>query len=203
MHFHGHGYSASGNLEPLVRFDETLTVLHTRGVVFDVVAEVDPLCSSGRSASEIVGSARLMLSGIPPDGTGLFGTVTDELLRTVLRTRSFVDAETLRSEDLVIETIMDKRRFFVTAGSRLYIGPSDIRPGDAVSILAGCNFPMVLWRRGEVENIVVGEAYGRATFAVLIGSAYVLMIPVHNGMAGEVLEDRSVPGLEWKELSLC
>ncbi|KAK0649992.1 hypothetical protein B0T16DRAFT_411009 [Cercophora newfieldiana] len=185
VHFHGHGYSASGKVEPVVRFDETLSVLHARGLVFDKVVEVGP---PGSNALEIIRSARSTIGKFLSGGEGeIVSDVSDEQLKSVLRAGSFVDPETLRPEDVVIETIMAQRRFFVTVDFRLGIGPSDMIPGDAVSILAGCNFPMVLRRLENGSWVVVGEAY------------------VHKYMAGEAIggSEGALPVPDWEELSLC
>ncbi|KAK0614716.1 heterokaryon incompatibility protein-domain-containing protein [Immersiella caudata] len=182
VEFHGHGYSASGKAEPEAHFDETLSVLHARGLVFDTVAEVGPACGPGVRASEVLESARSVLDR--HENKSLLETGTDALLETVLRAGSFVAAMTLRSGDTVIETTMNKRRFFVTTGSRLCIGPSDTRTGDSIAILAGCNFPIILRQLGESRRAVVGEAY------------------VHNCMAGEVLGDASASPHRWEDLAI-
>jgi hypothetical protein len=61
---------------------------------------------------------------------------------------------------MVIENIMRSRRFFITNGGHLSIGPSKLQIGDVISIIAGCNFPMVLRAVGSYFNLV-GEAYGK------------------------------------------
>jgi len=156
---HGHGYSASGDMEPSVRFDEELNVLHARGFLFDVVAHVTSV-EEGVAASHIVEAARSTLMPSVEAHPGLRGVTNDDL-KVILRAGGFADPSTLRPEDQVIENIMRRRSFFVTTSGRLGIGPSDTRQGDDIAILAGCNFPMVLRPGDSSHHIVVGEAYGK------------------------------------------
>ncbi|KAL6851794.1 HET domain-containing protein [Trichoderma novae-zelandiae] len=49
--------------------------------------------------------------------------------------------------DIIIQRLLSMikkrlRRFFITRGGHFCIGPSTTRPGDVVSFLAGCNFPI-------------------------------------------------------------
>jgi hypothetical protein len=103
---------------------------------------------------------------------GSVEAVSEEVLKIILRAGSFVDKETLRLEDLMIESIMDKRRFFVSAGSRFCIGSANAQPADIITIIAGCNFPIVLRRPVEGWYLVVGDAYGKS---VSVGSVGVVL----------------------------
>jgi hypothetical protein len=67
-----------------------------------------------------------------------------------------------------MRNIMRQRRLFVTKNGHVGIGSVRTQPRDAVFIISGCNFPIVLRPRGG-NFAVVGEAY------------------VHGYMAGEAL----------------
>lgn len=153
--FHGHGYSASAESEPIVTFDEEIAALKVGGVVLDKISAVGRAWGSGADSSSIIQDARSTLEQSPTEG--IRRQTADEELRCVLRAGSFFTWEDRETQ--VIENIMKQRRFFVTEKGILCIGPAQLRPGDVVAILSGCNFPMVLRAEG-VSYTVLGEAYG-------------------------------------------
>ncbi|OPB46547.1 hypothetical protein A0O28_0066680 [Trichoderma guizhouense] len=78
---------------------------------------------------------------------------------------------------------MRLRRLFVTSNGHFCIGPSKTQVGDIVSVIVGCNLPIVIRPSGSCFK-VVGEAY------------------VHNYMAGEVLKDHPIGTSRWVDISL-
>jgi hypothetical protein len=64
--------------------------------------------------------------------------------------------------DEVIQNVLRRRRFFVTSAGHIGVGPSstDEGCGDAVCVIKGCNFPILL-RREKGHYLLVGEAFGK------------------------------------------
>lgn len=161
VYFHGHGYSASGAMEPQAIFHDDLNVLQVRAVVFDTIAEVSTDFGSGLSAANIIDHAQTLTCNSHTSGSlSSKSAISDEELKKVLTAGCFIDNGSLRTENMVIENVMRLRRFFITNGGNLSIGPSRLQVGDVISIIAGCNFPMVLRAVGSYFNLV-GEAYGK------------------------------------------
>ncbi|KAM0449927.1 hypothetical protein ACHAO4_007229 [Trichoderma viride] len=161
VYFHGHGYSASGAVEPQVIFHDNLNILQVRAVVFDTIAEVSTDFDGGLSAANIIEHAQILIRNSHTSGAlSSKNTISDEELKKVLTAGCFIDNRSLRTENMVIENVMRLRRFFITNGGHLSIGPSRLQVGDVISIIAGCNFPMVLRAVGSYFNLV-GEAYSK------------------------------------------
>lgn len=164
--FHGHGYSASAASAPIVALDEETAALRVGGVVLDTIAVVGRAWGRGADSSSILRDARSALersSLARGMRSRTMAAPEEEELRCVLRAGSFYTREesalSATRETQVIENIMEQRRFFVTEGGILGIGPAQLLPGDVVTILSGCNFPMVLRAEGT-SYTVLGEAYG-------------------------------------------
>lgn len=151
--FHGHGYSASGKSEPIVRLDEETATLRVGGVVLNTISVAGHAWGSDAESASIIEDAS---STLVRSSAVLSSSTSGQDLRCVLRAGSYFS----RGEDQVIENIMRQRRFFVTEKGILGIGPAALLPGDHVVIIAGCNFPMVLRAQGS-SYVVVGEAYGK------------------------------------------
>ncbi|UKZ69536.1 uncharacterized protein TrAtP1_010542 [Trichoderma atroviride] len=182
VYFHGHGYSASGAMEPQVIFHENLTVLQVRAVVFDTIAEVSTDFDSDLSAANIIEHAQTLICNSHTSGAlSSKSAISDGELTEVLTAGSFIHNRSLRTEDMVIENVMKLRRFFITNGGHLAIGPSRVQVGDVISIIAGCNFPMVLRAIGSDFNLV-GEAF------------------IQNHMTGEILEHYPVESASWVDI---
>lgn len=64
------------------------------------------------------------------------------------------------SQMAVIANVMKGRRFFVTEKGRLGISPCDAQKGDHVTVIGGCNYPMILRKEAEGDHTfgLVGEA---------------------------------------------
>ena len=61
----------------------------------------------------------------------------------------------------IARNVMRRRRFFVTGGNRLCIGPHEAEKGDEVWIIGGCNYPIILRKNSMNGHYgLVGEAYG-------------------------------------------
>jgi hypothetical protein len=50
------------------------------------------------------------------------------------------------------------RRFFLTKGSRMALGPDDVQLGDMIVALKGCSVPLVV-RAVEGGVVLIGEGY--------------------------------------------
>jgi hypothetical protein len=73
----------------------------------------------------------------------------------------FLDAATGGEPDQflqIVDTICEGRTFFVTVGGHIGLGPSLMRPGDAVYVLAGAEMPFVLRKDAESFRLI-GECY--------------------------------------------
>lgn len=151
---HGHGYSASGDLEPLFSFDNDLSTLRVSSIIFDSV------CDLGQAHPDEAGTEEILQDAcrvVKYSGRAKIahGTLSPEV-KTVLATGS-VD----KTADKVLETVMKRRRFFITQRGYMAVGPAQTELGDHVCIIAGCNFPIVLRQVGDYY-VLVGEAYGKA-----------------------------------------
>ena len=107
-----------------------------------------------------------------------------------------------------LSTTCHDRKFFVTDGHHIGIGPSDAEIGDEVHILAGGNVPFVLRKvkkRGEqeVEELTAGETHETTLPEDLeedmqvyrmLGETY-----VHGVMKGEALK---LEGFEWSGIGI-
>lgn len=161
VYFHGHGYSASGAMEPQVIFHDDLNILQVRAVVFDTTAEVSTDFDNGLNAANIIEHAESLIRNSQTSGSlSSKSAISDKELKKVLTAGCFIDNRSLRTENMVIENVMRSRRFFITNGGHLSIGPSKLQIGDVISIIAGCNFPMVLRAVGSYFKLV-GEAYSK------------------------------------------
>lgn len=214
---HGHGYSASARSEPITSFSSDLSLLTVRAFVLDTIAYTGPKGDDyDKGAEEIIDVAQTTITNFLFAQTSPTirrrATVDEEELRVILRAGTHVPHRNSEAydgdEDQIIENIMRDRLFFVTENGHLCVGPSFAREGDAVVIIAGCNFPMVLRRRGE-RFALVGEAYGKHFFCKSILRARVADNPsiVHHNMAGEALKKSRLFGLikkrpEWVDMSI-
>lgn len=161
VYFHGHGYFASGNMEPQAKFHNNLGILQVRAVMFDSIAEVSTDFDSGLSAANIIEHARILIRNSRHSGSlSSNHAMNDAELKKILSAGSFIDPESLRTENMVIENVMRLRRFFITNDGYLSVGPSRLQAGDLISIIAGCSFPMVLRPLGSYFSLV-GEAYSK------------------------------------------
>jgi len=59
---------------------------------------------------------------------------------------------------LSVSLMMNRRRFFLSENNWSGLGPWDALEGDAICILFGCRFPLIL-RKIEDHYILIGEAY--------------------------------------------
>ncbi|PTB74979.1 hypothetical protein M440DRAFT_1439608 [Trichoderma longibrachiatum ATCC 18648] len=160
LYLNGHGYSASGQLEAQGSFSDDLSVLCVYGLLLDTVTEASADCGNDPSIDSIIRCAQSMIRKSYQSGTQLSKTpVSEQELKRILTAGSLIDPNSLRTDSQVIENVMRLRRCFVTRGGHFCIGPSKTQPGDVLSILAGCNFPMIL---RPIDNFfhLVGEAYG-------------------------------------------
>ncbi|KAL7920220.1 heterokaryon incompatibility domain-containing protein [Trichoderma austrokoningii] len=184
VYFHGHGYSASGNMELQVKFQDNLGVLQVCAVIFDSIAKVSTDFDSGFSAASITEHARDLIRNSCTSGSlSLDRAISDGELKKTLSAGSFIDTESLRTEEMVIENVMKFRRFSITTNGHLSIGPSKMQTGDLIAIIAGCSFPMVLRSIGSYFS-VVGEAY------------------IQNYMAGEILERYPIASSNWIDICI-
>ncbi|KAL7929280.1 heterokaryon incompatibility domain-containing protein [Trichoderma chlorosporum] len=184
LYLHGHGYSASGLLEPQVTFCDNLDILNVHALILDTVTEISPDFGSEACAESVIQCAQSMLSKLKkPDTLLSANTLDDEQLKRILTAGAFIDPNTLRSESQIIENVMKLRRLFVTSDGHFCIGPSNIQVGDMVSVILGCNLPIVIRPNASYFN-VVGEAY------------------VPNYMAGEALKVDPVGTSNWIDISL-
>lgn len=166
VYLHGHGYSASGKREPVVRFSDGGHTLHARGLIFDTVAAAAPAHKDG-SILSTMGNARAEMNLWRANNQDTNAkAVSEDELRRILRAGTPEPFRGYGSEEIgedpeiqVMENIMKKRRFFITSKGHLCIGPAKTEPGDVVVIMCGCNFPIVLRPEGELYGLV-GEAYG-------------------------------------------
>jgi hypothetical protein len=160
LYLNGHGYSASGGLEARVAFNDDLSILCVYGLLFDAVTEVSADCGAFPSYDNIIRASDSLMRKSYRNGPSLpKAPLGEKELKRILTAGSFIDPHSLRTESQVIENVMRLRRCFVTKGGHFCVGPSKTQPGDVVSILAGCNFPMVLRPIGSRFHLV-GEAYG-------------------------------------------
>ena len=157
---HGHGYSASGNFESWVKFSQDGSGLQVRSVQLGIVAHVGSKCTSVNEPAIIISDARSVIEAarVP--------SPEEDELRTILTAGSYIEEDDRwampgRKDDQVIQSIMNKRRFFITDHGHLCIGPARSETGDVVCIFSGCNFPMVLRSQGGDEFVLIGEAYGK------------------------------------------
>ncbi|KAL7908438.1 heterokaryon incompatibility domain-containing protein [Trichoderma velutinum] len=184
LYLHGHGYSASGHVEPQLSFCNDFSILNVRALHFDTVTEVSADLGSAPSAESIIQCAQSILDKLhhaetlPPANV-----VDDRQLKRILTAGAFVDPNTLRTEGQVIENVMRQRRLFVTSNGHFCIGPSKTQIGDVISIIIGCSLPIIIRPEGSCFK-VVGEAY------------------VPNYMAGEILEDHPIGTSRWVDISL-
>ncbi|KAH0489768.1 hypothetical protein TgHK011_001267 [Trichoderma gracile] len=160
LYLNGHGYSASGQLEARMSFNQDLSLLCVHGLLLDAITETSADCGRSSSIDSIIRVAQSLMrksywSGSSPPKAPL----SEQELKRILTAGSFIDPHSLRTESQVIENVMRLRRCFVTKGGHFCIGPSETQPSDVVSILAGCSFPMVLRPVGSCFHLV-GEAYG-------------------------------------------
>ncbi|KAL6797223.1 heterokaryon incompatibility domain-containing protein, partial [Trichoderma sp. SZMC 28013] len=184
LYLHGHGYSASGQLEPQISFCDDFSILNVHAMHLDTVTEVSTDLGNAPSAESIVQCAQSILDKPHHEETlQPEDAVDDRKLKRILTAGAFIDPNTLRTEDQVIENVMRLRRLFVTSNNHFCIGPSKIQVGDVVSIIVGCSLPIVIRPDGNCFK-VVGEAY------------------VHNYMAGEVLKDHPIGTSRWVDISL-
>jgi hypothetical protein len=161
VYFHGHGYSASANTKLQVRFYNNLGVLQVRAIIFDSIAEVSTDLGTGLSAANVIDHARILLrNSRTRDSLSPNHTINDGELEKVLSAGSFIHPRSLRTGSMVIENVMRLKRFFITNDGHLSIGPSRLRAGDLIAIIAGCSFPMILRSDGACFNLV-GEAYSK------------------------------------------
>lgn len=159
----GHGYTASGNMEPFSKFSDDLTKLHVRGILLGSVEVTGPTTNPNWSTLEIMNAARVVLQ--TSQDLNLVGPValSDQDLRFILRAGSQLIPEEYdfnEEGELLLHNVMARRLFFVSSAGHLCVGPSRTCRGDVITILAGCNFPMILRQEGDSFK-VVGEAYGK------------------------------------------
>jgi hypothetical protein len=162
----GHGYRASGNSKAFALFSDTLDVLTVLGKRCDKLTEICEADITKLGDTEFTDQAfdfilqskfvstntRSREESERQSTTDLSDTST--LLTTLTgggNVRNDKRAQTIRNT-------MRRRQLFVTQHGHLGIGPVDAQPNDAVFIISGCNFPIVL-RPKEDKFAVVGEAY--------------------------------------------
>lgn len=160
LYLHGHGYYASGQLEPQISFSDDFNILNVHALHLDTVTEVSADLGSVPSAESIIQCAHSILDKLHhAEPLQPENAVDDKKLRRILTAGAFIDPNTLRTEGQVIENVMRLRRLFVTSNGHFCIGPSKTQVGDVVSIIVGCNLPIVIRPSGSRFK-VVGEAYG-------------------------------------------
>jgi hypothetical protein len=59
----------------------------------------------------------------------------------------------------IVDTICEGRTFFATTSGHIGLGPSLMRPGDAIYVIAGAEMPFILRKDAESFRLV-GECYG-------------------------------------------
>ncbi|KAJ2984407.1 hypothetical protein NUW58_g6075 [Xylaria curta] len=92
-----------------------------------------------------------------------------------------------------LATTLDVNRLFVTMGGYLGIAPRDIRPGDFIAVMNGCEMPYVVRAAGKKYKIA-GGMEGNPWLEV-VGPCYLEGI-----MKGEIYKNRDAPEfshLEW------
>ncbi|KAK2730266.1 heterokaryon incompatibility protein [Colletotrichum kahawae] len=219
----GHGYAACADKKPVAWFSEDFETLHTHAIFVD---EVSSSCGTAQGPGpiepfsirdEAYFQARYALAGTTQPWWMAEKKAKNEdrywwlekrsgrsdLRHIVEMTLCAGSAADSTTSD-VIRNVMPLRRFFVTKHERyMGIGPSALRPGDKVFIIAGCNFPVIL--RETVSS------YRKATGTFeLVGEAY-----VHFIMAGEAIskiqettwwEDllwfRPLKRVRWREVAI-
>ncbi|KAE8414359.1 heterokaryon incompatibility protein-domain-containing protein, partial [Aspergillus pseudocaelatus] len=184
----GHGYTASKKMEPFSKFSDDLTKLHVRGILLGSVEVTGPATNPDWSTLEIMDAARTVLRTSQDLNLVRPVALSDQGLRFILRAGSQLIPEEYdfnEEGELLLHNVMLRRLFFVSSAGHLCVGPSRTCRGDIVTILAGCNFPMILRQEGDAFQ-VVGEAY------------------VHEHMSGEAVEGKKKGFMNiFKTKTLC
>jgi hypothetical protein len=78
------------------------------------------------------------------------------------------------------------RRLITTQGGYLGLAPEEVQENDAIAILYGCNFPVILRPHGD-EYLLIGECY------------------IDGIMNGEIIEAKERGGIQYEEveISIC
>jgi hypothetical protein len=84
---------------------------------------------------------------------------------------------------LVVLTL-NRRRLVTTSGGYLGLAPEEVRKGDVIAVLYGCNFPVVLRPCGN-GYLVIGECY------------------IDDVMDGELIEAKDRGEFEERDIILC
>lgn len=168
------GFEASGKRRPVYEFDDEVLKVSASLVdnVVDLTPEfhVDPdpplweLDNSWRTRQPVVMEESLQRGineaiQLASTATGI--ATTDEGLQKTVQ--GVLAAGWRRDKTLSIaRNVMRRRKFFVTRGNRLCIGPCQAEKGDEVWIVAGCNYPIILRKDDKNGHYgMVGEAYGK------------------------------------------
>ncbi|KAI0886291.1 HET-domain-containing protein [Annulohypoxylon maeteangense] len=170
----GHFYRASGNTHAVVDMAEFPSSLTAEGWMVDTITCFDDVIELAHvSPSTIqrwqsiakenidITMMSLFWRTIVMDKDHLgnqasvsFGRIFDDFIKR---------PDTIRSRlvqhfsDAVTRAVLG-RRFFITKGGRMGLGPPEIQPKDQIAILKGCHVPLVLRQAGDYM-IVIGEVY--------------------------------------------
>ncbi|RFU32475.1 hypothetical protein B7463_g3877, partial [Scytalidium lignicola] len=149
---HGHGYKAAGNMPAGFNFDSKLDILEVSALFLSTIAKVDVIHPMEASAEDILSSTYSFVISSKRTWLPRFKLNLKKELKALL-VAGLVD----KNADEVLRNVMMYRRFFITKGGDMCIGPAATVPGDQVFIIAGCNFPMVLRKEGQ-SYVLVGDA---------------------------------------------
>lgn len=178
----GHRYSAGGRTTAVVDMGRFPSVLEVEGVLVDRVGCMGGMLKlasesmstihrwhyiakenlkSELSASHRVDWTRLFAQTIIADKDHLGKQPSEGFLGAFwpfINGESPEKTEAVRFyADAVTRAVMG-RRFFLTKGNRMALGPRDVQLGDMIVVLKGCSVPLVV-RAVEGGVVLIGEAY--------------------------------------------
>lgn len=140
-------YSASGDLKPSINFPDFsqsgIPQLQVAGILLDTVAEERGPSTAG---FPIINWPEWALEAVQRRGTDVATCNLDDLLRT----GSFPGEEHF--------PVIFTRRWLVTQGGKLGLGPARTAICDKVVILLGCSVPVIL-RKEDRGYVIIGECF--------------------------------------------
>ena len=156
----GHGYKASGYSDAVFTFNEDITTLGVSCKIIDTIMKVGEVHSCGKSEEIRDSVYKLARENSETIGTIPSRKSLEEKVLEVLVVSHY--AREGHDFDKTLQSVMKRRRFFITKAGHLGVGPAETSEGHIVCVIAGCNFPIVLCKE-ENHYLLVGEAYGGFT----------------------------------------
>lgn len=169
----GHFYRASGNTNAVVDMTDFPSALTAEGWIVDTIEFFDDTITNAHvdlatirrwqsiAAENITRTIMMSLFWrtivMDKDHTGNFATPSfgkafEGFINGKTRSK-FVQ----QFSDAVTRAVMG-RRFFITKGGRMGLGPPEILPNDQIAILKGCHVPLIL-RGVDDHMLLIGESY--------------------------------------------